>query len=92
MANNNCSLKIINAGALHRVIGNCIELFLSKNPRITLEMEVVGSREGAKRSLAGDKYDIVALADQALFVELIVPEQDVNCSVFYDTRLIGIQS
>ncbi|AQS60180.1 extracellular solute-binding protein [Desulforamulus ferrireducens] len=88
MANKDCSLKIINAGALHRVIGDCRELFLAKNPGITLEMKGVGSREGAKRLLSGEKYDIVALADQALFAELLVPELVENYFVFATDQIV----
>lgn len=88
MANNNCSLKIINAGALHRVIGNCLELFLSKNPGLTLQMEGVGSRAGAKRLLSREKYDLVALADQALFAELLVPELVENYFVFATDQIV----
>lgn len=88
MANKKCYLKIMNAGALHRVIGNCIKIFSLINPEITLEMKGIGSREGAKRLLSGEKYDIIALADQALFAELLVPELVENYFVFATDQIV----
>jgi len=88
MANNNYYLKIMNAGALHRIIGNCIEVFMQKNLEVTLEMKGVGSREGAKRLLSGEKCDIIALADQALFAELLVPDLVEDYFVFATDQIV----
>lgn len=88
MVNKKYYLKIMNAGALHRVIGNCIEVFMQKNPEVALEMKGIGSREGAKRLLAGEKCDIVALADQALFAELLVPDLVENYFVFATDQMV----
>ncbi|GAB6180855.1 tungstate ABC transporter substrate-binding protein WtpA [Desulfotomaculum defluvii] len=88
MSNKDYFLKILNAGALHRVIGNCIKAFSVENPKITLEMKGIGSREGAKMLLAGEKCDIIALADQALFAELLVPDLVENYFVFATDQIV----
>jgi len=67
-------LRIIYAGALQQVMEKCLEHFSLQNSGLKFEMKGVGSREGAERLLSGEKYDIIALADQALFAELLVPE------------------
>ena len=61
------ALRIIYAGALQQVIEKCLEHFSKQNAGVKFEIEGVGSREGAKRLLSGEKYDIIALADQAIF-------------------------
>lgn len=80
--------KIIHAGALHRVIGNCLEIFAHQYPEVKLEMTGVGSREGAKRLLAGEQYDIIALADQALFAELLVPDLVESYFIFATDQIV----
>jgi molybdate/tungstate transport system substrate-binding protein len=67
------TLRIIHAGALERVVQKCLEHFSKQYPEYSFEFTAVGSREGAKRLLLGEEYDIIALADQALFAELLVP-------------------
>lgn len=82
------TFRIMYAGALHSVMGNCIEIFSQKNPWIKFEMTGVGSREGAKRLLAGEKYDIIALADQALFEELLSPDLVKEYLVFATDQIV----
>ncbi|MDR3600522.1 MAG: extracellular solute-binding protein [Desulfosporosinus sp.] len=86
----NKTLRIIHAGALQQVIEQCLERFTKQNPDLKFEIKGVGSREGAKRLLSGEKYDIIALADQALFAELLVPNLVENYFVFAaDQMVIG---
>lgn len=90
MNGSNKTLKIIHAGALQRVVETCLEHFLKQNSGLKLEIKGVGSREGAKRLLSGDHYDIIALADQALFAEFLVPDLVENYFAFAaDQMVIG---
>lgn len=82
------ALRIIHAGALQRVVENCLELLIKQNSGLIVETTGVGSREGAKRLLAGEKYDIIALADQALFAELLVPDLVEHYFVFAADQLV----
>lgn len=82
------SLKIIHAGALQRVVENCLELIIKQNPGLKVKIIGAGSREGAKRLLSGENYDIIALADQALFAELLVPDLVENYFVFATDQLV----
>ncbi len=82
------ALGIIHAGALQQVMKKCLEHFSIQNSGLKFEMKGVGSREGAKRLLSGEKYDIIALADQALFAELLVPELVENYFVFAADQIV----
>ncbi len=82
------TLRIIYAAALQQVVEKCLEHFSLQNSGLKFEINGVGSREGAKRLLAGEKYDIIALADQALFAELLVPGLVENYFVFASDQLV----
>ncbi|WP_088225371.1 extracellular solute-binding protein [Desulfosporosinus sp. FKB] len=82
------TLKIIHAGALQMVMEKCQEHFLPNYPDLQIELTGVGSREGAKRLLTGEKYDIIALADQALFAELLVPNLVNNYFIFASDQIV----
>ena len=82
------TLRIIYAAALQHVMEKCLEQFSIKNSGLKFEMDGVGSREGAKRLLSGEKYDIIALADQALFAELLVPGLVENYFVFAADQIV----
>lgn len=82
------ALKIIHAGALQRVVEYCLERFINQNSGLNVELKGVGSREGAKRLLSGEDYDIIALADQALFAELLVPDLVNNYFVFAADQIV----
>ena len=82
------ALRIIHAGALQRVVENCLGDFLKQNPGLKFDMIGAGSREGAKRLLSGEKYDIIALADQGLFAELLVPDLVENYFVFAADQIV----
>lgn len=86
--NNMPTFRILHAGALHRAVGNCLDLFSKQHPELPLEMEGAGSREGARRVLAGTRYDVIALADQALFAELLVPDLVENYLVFATDQIV----
>jgi len=84
----NRTFRIIHAGALVRVIEKCLEHFSKQNPGLKFEVKGVGSREGAKRLLSGEEYDIIALADQALFAELLAPDLVKNYFVFAADQIV----
>ena len=88
MIGSNKVLRIIYAAALQQVMEKCLEHFYKQNSGLKFEMEGVGSREGAKRLLSGEKYDIIALADQALFAELLVPDLVKDYFVFAADQLV----
>ena len=87
MTNSNV-LRLIHAGALQQVMERCLDLFTKQNPDLKTEMNGVGSREGAKRLLSGEHYDVIALADQGLFAELLVPEMVENYFVFAADQIV----
>ncbi|EGW40518.1 extracellular solute-binding protein [Desulfosporosinus sp. OT] len=80
--------RIIHAGALEQVVEKCLEQFSKQNSGLKFETNAVGSREAAKRLLSGEKYDIIALADQALFAELLVPDLVENYFVFAADQIV----
>ena len=82
------TLRIIYAAALKLVMEKCQDYLSMQNPGLKFEMKGVGSREGAKWILSGDKYDIIALADQALFAELLVPDFVNNYFVFASDQIV----
>jgi len=82
------TLRIIHAAALQRVVESCIEQFSRHNPGVKFELTGVGSREGAKRLLSGENQDIIALADQALFAELLVPDFVKNYFIFAADQIV----
>ena len=82
------ALRLIHAGALQRVVEHCLEHFSTQNSGLNFESKGVGSREGAKRLLSGEKYDVIALADQALFAELLVPDLVENYFIFAADQLV----
>ena len=82
------ALRLIHAGALQRVMETCLDLYTKMNPKLKSELKGVGSREGAKRLLSGEHYDVIALADQALFAELLVPDLVENYFVFAADQIV----
>jgi len=82
------ALSIIHAGALQQVMEKCLEHFSKQNLGLKIKMKGVGSREGARRILSGEEYDIIALADQALFAELLVPDLVKNYFVFAADQIV----
>lgn len=82
------TLRIMYAAALQQVVEKCLEYLLKQNSGLKFELKGVGSREGAKRLLAGEKSDIIALADQALFAELLVPDLVENYFVFASDQIV----
>ncbi|MGQ9754539.1 MAG: extracellular solute-binding protein [Desulfotomaculales bacterium] len=80
--------RIIHAGALRRPIEHCLELFGARHPGLVVEIEGAGSRECARRMLSGKRYDVAALADQAVFAELLVPEVVREYFVFATDQIV----
>jgi len=81
-------LRIIYAAALQQAMERCLEHFSKQNSSQKFELKGAGSREAAKRLLSGEKYDIIALADQALFAELLVPDLVENYFVFASDQIV----
>jgi molybdate/tungstate transport system substrate-binding protein len=88
MITSNKVLKVIYAAALQQVMERCLRKFSIMNSGLEFEMKGVGSREGAKRLLSGESYDIIALADQAIFAELLVPDFVKNYFVFASDQIV----
>lgn len=88
MLDSNDHLSIIHAGALAQVIEKCLGQFSKQNPGLHFTLKAVGSREAAKSLLSGEKYDIIALADQALFAELLVPDLVQNYYIFAADQIV----
>ncbi|MEW6574323.1 MAG: extracellular solute-binding protein [Bacillota bacterium] len=80
--------RIIHAGALRRPIEYCLELFCPRYTGLVVEITGAGSRECARRVLAGERYDVVALADQAIFAELLVPHLLEEYFVFATDQIV----
>jgi len=75
-------------GALQRVVEDCLEILIKQNTGLNVEIKGAGSREGAKRLLSGEHYDVIVLADQALFAELLVPDLVGNYFIFAADQLV----
>ena len=88
MKGSNKVLRIIYAAALQQVMEKCLEHFYKHYSALKFELKGAGSREGAKRLLSGEKYDIIALADQALFAELLAPDLVENYFVFASDQIV----
>lgn len=88
MTSSQKAVSIVHAGALQQVMAKCLELFAKLYSDLKFELKGVGSREGAKRLLSGEKCDIIALADQALFAELLVPELVEKYFVFAADQIV----
>jgi ABC-type molybdate transport system, periplasmic component len=86
--NSNKVLRIIYAAALQQVMEKCQESFSKQYPGFNFDLKGVGSREGAKRLLSGEKYDIIILADQAIFAELLVPDLVENYFVIASDQIV----
>ncbi|MEW5762911.1 MAG: extracellular solute-binding protein [Bacillota bacterium] len=80
--------RIIHAGALRRPIERCLTLFGGRHAGLAVEVEGAGSRECARRVLAGGEYDVIALADQAIFAEMLVPEFVEDYFVFATDQIV----
>ncbi|ODA41416.1 extracellular solute-binding protein [Desulfosporosinus sp. BG] len=87
-SNKTKTFRIIHAGALEQIVEKCLEQFSKQNSGLKFETNAVGSREAAKQLLSGEKYDIIALADQALFAELLVPDLVENYFVFAADQIV----
>ncbi|WP_242832342.1 extracellular solute-binding protein [Desulfosporosinus orientis] len=88
MSNSAKTLKIIHAGALHQVMERCVEHFSKHMPNLEFKVSGIGSREAARKLLSGEIYDIIALADQALFAELLVPDLVKDYFIFAADQMV----
>jgi len=67
-------LRIVHAGALRQPLARCVEAFWETQPGVKVEMFAAGSRECARRVMEGLPFDVLALADPAIFAEFLVPD------------------
>jgi molybdate/tungstate transport system substrate-binding protein len=88
MLDSDKTFRMIHAGALERVVQKCLAHFSKQNSGLKFEQTAVGSREAAKRLLSGEEYDLIALADQALFAELLVPKLVENYFIFAADQIV----
>jgi len=68
------TLRIVHAGALRQPLAKCVEVFWENRPGVKVEMFAAGSRECARRVMEGLPFDVLALADPAVFAEFLVPD------------------
>ncbi|MGQ9513112.1 extracellular solute-binding protein [Thermodesulfitimonas sp.] len=80
--------RIIHAGALRRPIEFCLELFGGRHPGLFVEIEGAGSRECARCVLTGKQYEVIVLADQVIFAELLVPDVVKEYFVFATDQIV----
>ncbi len=81
-------MKIVHAGALYRPLARCVELFKESFPGLKVEMFAAGSRECARRIMEGLPFDVVALADPAIFAELLAPDLVNDYYVFATDQIV----
>ncbi|MEW6274755.1 MAG: extracellular solute-binding protein [Bacillota bacterium] len=82
------TLKIVSAGALHRPLAKCVELFWESYPRVKVKMFAAGSRECARRVMEGLPFDVLALADPGIFAELLAPDFVSEYFVFATDQIV----
>ncbi|MCS5695337.1 extracellular solute-binding protein [Desulfofundulus thermocisternus] len=80
--------RILHAGALRRPMGECAQVFKERYPDLPVELESAGSRECAARIIGGGIYDVVALADTAVFASWLVPDYVDNYYVFATDQMV----
>lgn len=81
--------RILHAGALRRPMGECAQVFKERYPDLPVELESAGSRECAARICDGGIYDVVALADTAVFARWLAPDY-VDCYFVFATDQIVV--
>ncbi|MBE3588858.1 MAG: substrate-binding domain-containing protein [Thermoanaerobacteraceae bacterium] len=80
--------RILHAGALRRPIGECAQVFREHFPHLCVELESAGSRECAARICEGGIYDVIALADTAIFERWLVPDHVDRYFVFATDEIV----
>ena len=81
-------LKIMHAGALRRPIGDCLHIFRRRFRGTKIDLQAAGSRECARRILTGEPFDVVVLADPAVFAEFLVPDFVGDYFVFATDQIV----
>ncbi|MDI6631057.1 MAG: substrate-binding domain-containing protein [Bacillota bacterium] len=82
------ALHILHAGALRGPLKECARVFQEAHPGTVLTLQAAGSRECARRLRRGEQADVIALADPAVFTELLEPEIVSRCFVFATDRIV----
>ena len=81
-------LRIMHAGALRRPVGDCLEIFRRRFPGVRMDLSAAGSRECARRILTGEPFDVLLLADPAVFSEFLVPDHVGDHFVFATDQIV----
>ncbi|MEW6182434.1 MAG: extracellular solute-binding protein [Bacillota bacterium] len=81
-------LCILHAGALRGPLAECARVFRQSCPDAAVRLEAAGSRECAHRLRRGEEADVVALADPAVFAELLEPEIVTRYFIFATDRIV----
>ena len=69
-------LTVYNAGSLGRPLREALNAFVATNPGVTQAQENAGSLESARKLTELHKIpDVIALADEAVFPALLMPDQ-----------------
>ncbi|MDI6710041.1 MAG: extracellular solute-binding protein [Bacillota bacterium] len=82
------SLSVLHAGALRGPLKECAKFFEQAHPGTVVTLRAAGSREGARRLREGEHADVVALADPAVFAELLEPDIVDRYFVFATDRIV----
>jgi molybdate/tungstate transport system substrate-binding protein len=82
------TMHILHAGALRGPLKECARVFQQIHPGVIVGLEAAGSRECARRLHQGEQADVVALADPAVFAELLEPEIVSRYFVFATDRIV----
>lgn len=82
------TLYVLHAGALRGPLKECARVFQQEQPGIIVKLEAAGSRECARRLHQGEHADVIALADPAVFAELLAPDIVARCFIFATDRIV----
>ena len=67
------NLKVFSAGVAARLARQAVERYQDENSGAEIELEIGGSTAGVKKLIAGEKYDVLILADSSKIDELMMP-------------------
>lgn len=84
----NKPFKILHAGALRKPIKELFFLLRERYPHLKVEIEYAGSRSCAKAVAGGKIVDVLILADQKIFYDLLIPKYVDKCFVFATDQIV----
>lgn len=68
------TLKVFSAGVAGKIARDAVERFKAEHEGVEVELKIGGSVAGINEYLAGEKYDVLILADNENIDELMMPE------------------